>query len=108
VSNVSEANQARKVTIAARVPPALAEAVAALADAGDRTRSREVLRAIESHVERSAMGGSFVAPNGAAMGRSNVVGDPAERATGPRPALFPASFDPSRRGKWTVPSSGGK
>jgi excisionase family DNA binding protein len=56
----------------------------------------------------SAMGGSFVAPNGAAMGRSNVVGDPAERATGPRPALFPASFDPSRRGKWTVPSSGGK
>jgi excisionase family DNA binding protein len=31
----------------------------------------------------SAMGGSFVAPDGAAMGRSNVADDPAERVTGP-------------------------
>jgi excisionase family DNA binding protein len=39
--------------------------------------------------QMSAMGGSFVAPDGAAMGRSNVVDDPAERATGPRPDLIP-------------------
>jgi excisionase family DNA binding protein len=33
--------------------------------------------------QMSAMGGSFVALDGAAMGRSNVVDDPAERGTGP-------------------------
>jgi hypothetical protein len=29
--------------------------------------------------QMSTMGGSFVAPDGVAMGRSNVVDDPAER-----------------------------
>ena len=43
----------------------------------------------------SAMGDSFAAPDGAAMGRSDVVDDPAERVTGPpegarQPAPSPA------------------
>jgi hypothetical protein len=38
------------VTVAARVPPDLAEAVARLADAGDRSISREIGRAIQEHV----------------------------------------------------------
>jgi hypothetical protein len=33
--------------------------------------------------QMSVMGGSFAAPNGVAMGRSNVADDPAERVTGP-------------------------
>jgi predicted transcriptional regulator len=52
VSNVSEVNPERKVTVAARVPPDLAEAVAALADAGNRSISREVSAAIREHVDR--------------------------------------------------------
>jgi hypothetical protein len=83
VSNVSAVNPEHRVTIAARVPPDLAEAVAELADAGDRTVSREVFRAIKSHVERSTMGGSLEARDGSTLGRSNVVDDPAERVTGP-------------------------
>jgi predicted transcriptional regulator len=79
VSNVSEVNEARKVTIAARVPPALAEAVAALADAGNRTLSREVLWAIKSHVERSAMGGDSLTAGESVLGRSSFVNAPAER-----------------------------
>jgi hypothetical protein len=51
VSNADAVNRERRVTIAARVPPDLAEAMAALADAGDRTVSREVFRAIRAHVE---------------------------------------------------------
>jgi hypothetical protein len=54
VSDANAVNPERKVTVAARFPPALADAVAALADAGDRTLSREVFRAIREHVERSA------------------------------------------------------
>jgi hypothetical protein len=38
--------------------------------------------------QMSTMGGSFAAPNGVAMGRSNVVDDPAERrAPGSSPAV---------------------
>jgi hypothetical protein len=94
VSNVSEANEARKVTIAARVPPALAEAVAALADAGNRTLSREVLWAIKSHVERSAMGGdSLEARDGSSLGRSSFVDASAERdGTSEREAVEPAQL----------------
>jgi hypothetical protein len=54
VSEVSKANPARKVTVAARVPPELAQALAVLADAGNRTVSREVSSAIREHVARSA------------------------------------------------------
>ncbi len=66
------------MTIAARVPPELAEAVAALADAGDRTVSREVFRAIRTHVETSAVGGS----SANAVGRSSVEA-PQSATTGP-------------------------
>ena len=46
-----------------------------------RIDADELKRWLGQHM--SAMGGSFVAPNGAAMGRSNVVDDPAKRVTGP-------------------------
>jgi hypothetical protein len=78
VSNVSAVNPEHRVTIAARVPPDLADAVAELADAGDRTVSREVFRAIKSHVERSAMSGSLEARDGSTLGRS-FVDNPVER-----------------------------
>src|SRR5437660_10081482 len=51
VSNASEVNRERKVTVAARVPPDLAAAVARLADAADRTVARESGRAIREHVQ---------------------------------------------------------
>jgi hypothetical protein len=54
VSNASQVNRERKVTVAARVPPELAEAVRTLADAGDRTVSREVFRAIREHVDKAS------------------------------------------------------
>jgi predicted transcriptional regulator len=41
------------VPITAKVPAELAAAVAQLADAGDRTVSREVRRALLAHIERS-------------------------------------------------------
>jgi predicted transcriptional regulator len=79
VSNVSAVNPEQRVTIAARVPPDLAEAVAELANAGDRTVSREVFRAIKSHVERSAMGSDSLAAGESVLGRSSFVDAPAER-----------------------------
>jgi hypothetical protein len=54
VDNVRNVNRETKVTVASRVPPDLAEAVAQLADAGDRTISREIGRALKEHVARSA------------------------------------------------------
>jgi predicted transcriptional regulator len=76
VNNVSTVNAERRVTIAARVPPDLAEAMAALADAGDRTVSREVFRAIRAHVEMSTVGGgSFAGSRESASGRSSFVDD---------------------------------
>jgi hypothetical protein len=56
VSEVDAVNRERRVTIAARVPPDLAEALAALAEACDRTVSREVFRAIRAHVQKSTVG----------------------------------------------------
>lgn len=47
MSNVNEP----KVTVAARVEPELAAAVARLAEAGDRSFSREVRRALREHVK---------------------------------------------------------
>jgi hypothetical protein len=41
------------VPISAKVAPELAEAVRDLADAGDRSVSREIARAVREHVERS-------------------------------------------------------
>jgi hypothetical protein len=43
----------RKVVIATRVPLTLADAVADLAERGDRSVSREVARALREHVARS-------------------------------------------------------
>jgi hypothetical protein len=79
VSNVSAVNPERKVTVAARVPPELAQQVAALAEAGDRTLSREVFRALRAHVSEiwTVGGGSFAGSS--AMGRSSSVDVPAER-----------------------------
>jgi hypothetical protein len=51
-NNTHDANT-RKVTIAGRVEPGVAEAVRALADRGDRTVSREVATAIREHVARA-------------------------------------------------------
>jgi hypothetical protein len=97
VSNVSAVNPEHRVTIAARVPPDLAEAVAELADAGDRTVSREVFRAIKSHVERSAMGSdSLEARDGSALGRSSLVDNPVERVTGPPESARQSSPDAAR------------
>ena len=50
VSNESDVNGERKVTVAARVEPSLAEAVVALADRGNRSTSREIAAAISEHV----------------------------------------------------------
>jgi predicted transcriptional regulator len=72
VTNANAVNRERRVTIAARVPPDLAEAVAALADAGDRTVSREVFRAIRMHVEMSAVGSGSSAE---AVGLGSSVDD---------------------------------
>jgi hypothetical protein len=44
----------RKVNIAARVPPALAAAVADLPESGNRTVSREVAQAVAEHVKESS------------------------------------------------------
>jgi hypothetical protein len=78
VNNVSAANPERKVTVAARVPPELAQQVAALAEAGDRTLSREVFRALRAHVSKmSTVGGSFAEKS--ASGRSKPVDALAER-----------------------------
>ncbi len=54
MSNASEVNQARKVTVAARVEPLLAEAVVALADRGNRSTSREIAAAIAEHVSKES------------------------------------------------------
>jgi hypothetical protein len=59
-------------------------------------------------LQMSAMGGSFAAPDGVAMGRNNVVDDPAERATGPRPDLIPGVLRSEPEREVTVPPSGGK
>jgi predicted transcriptional regulator len=45
----------RKVNIAARVPPALAAAVADLAERGNRSVSREVAQAVAEHVKESSV-----------------------------------------------------
>jgi hypothetical protein len=80
VNEVSSVNLDKKVTIAARVPPDLADAVAALADAGDRTVSREVFGAIRAHVQSSTLGrGSLEARSGSSLGRGSLVDTPAER-----------------------------
>jgi hypothetical protein len=76
VDNANPANAERRVTIAARIPPDLAEAVVALADAGDRTVSREVFRAIRAHVEMSTVGSGSSAK---AVGLGSSVYAPAER-----------------------------
>jgi hypothetical protein len=53
MSEVHAANQEHLVPISAKVPSELADAVSRLADAGDRSVSREVARAIREHVNRS-------------------------------------------------------
>jgi hypothetical protein len=79
VGNVSAVNPERKVTVAARVPPELAQQVAALAEAGDRTLSREVFRALRAHVSEMSTAGSGSFADSSAMGRSSSVDVPAER-----------------------------
>jgi hypothetical protein len=49
-------NSAHLVSLGARVEPDLAAAVRRLADAGDRSVSREIRRAIVEHVERRSAG----------------------------------------------------
>jgi hypothetical protein len=94
VSTVNAANRERRVTIAARVPPALAEAVAVLAEAGDRTVSREVFRAIRAHVQKSTVGSGSSVDSGTAVGYGSSVDDPAERdgTSNRREAVEPAQL----------------
>jgi hypothetical protein len=54
VSNESDVNLERKATIAARVPLELKEAMVALADAGNRSTSREIAAAIAEHVSKES------------------------------------------------------
>lgn len=68
VSIASDANREQKVTVAARVAPELARAVAELANLGNRTLSREVASAIAEHVEKS--GGSSALADGPAERRA--------------------------------------
>jgi hypothetical protein len=87
MDNVVNPEPERQVTLAARVPPDLAQAVRALAAEGDRTVSREIGRAIREHVQsenhnkhKSKQPPNFVSPKGKASGgRKNVIGP------GPRP-----------------------
>ena len=46
-------NPNRRVSLGARVPPDVAQAVRELANAGDRTVSSEIARAIEEHCRRA-------------------------------------------------------
>lgn len=55
---MNKVNAKPRVTIGARIQPALAEAVARLAEDGDRSVSREIERAVRAHVARSDAGGS--------------------------------------------------
>jgi hypothetical protein len=82
VSSANEVNRERKVTVAARVPPELAEAVRTLADAGDRTVSREVFRAIREHVDKAGPPSTLVAeaPAAAASDLRPAAGAPPEAA----------------------------
>jgi hypothetical protein len=80
VSDVNEVNPERKVTLASRVPPDLADAVRTLADAGDRTVSREVFRAIREHVDKADPPSIPVAEAPAAPSRIPAAGVPLEAA----------------------------
>jgi hypothetical protein len=51
------------IPVAAKIPADLAEAVARLADAGDRSMSGEIRRAIREHVDRSGASRSSLAPD---------------------------------------------
>lgn len=51
--NVNKVDSQRRVVISSRVRPELAAATARMADAADRTFSREVERALRSYIERS-------------------------------------------------------
>jgi hypothetical protein len=59
---VNDVNRETKVVVGARVPPDLAAAVVRLADAGNRTLSREVAAAIAEHVQRASLGTSSPLP----------------------------------------------
>jgi len=71
-------NRAPKVIVGARVEHELAQAVAALAAAGDRTISRQIRRALVEHVDRqslSAVGTSSQASAGRHAGRGSALGE---------------------------------
>jgi hypothetical protein len=55
VMRVGATHREHLVPISAKVTSELADAVSQLADAGDRTISREVARAIRAHVESSGV-----------------------------------------------------
>lgn len=70
------------MTVAARVPPELAEEVARLADRGRRSLSSEIRWAIEEHVSRSAGAPSAEPPRSAGVrlpARSGFPGAPSMR-----------------------------
>ena len=72
MSNASEVNQARKVTVAARVEPSLAEAVVALAERGNRSTSREIAAAISEHVQSESQVSASAAATASSAIRSSA------------------------------------
>jgi hypothetical protein len=72
---VSNANK-RKVTVAARVEPGLAAAVARLAEAGDRSISREVRRALLEHVDSVGRGDVALAAYAESSSQTSSLGTP--------------------------------
>jgi hypothetical protein len=87
VAEEQSVNKERKVNIAARVPPALAAALADLAERGNRTVSREVAQAVAEHVKESSTpaAAAFSAARSAApLERGDAR---APRLAGTRPSL---------------------
>jgi hypothetical protein len=82
MSEVHAGDREHLVPISAKVPSELADAVSRLADAGDRSVSREVYRALRSHVERS--GGSLAAQTRPSPAEPGAPVDPAVEV--PQPA----------------------
>jgi hypothetical protein len=80
MSNAHKENRRHKTTIAARIPRELKEAVVALADAGNRSTSREIAAAIKEHVDKASPPSTPVAEAPAAPSDRHAAGAPAEAA----------------------------
>ncbi len=82
MNSAHKENRRRKTTIAARIPRELKEAVVALADAGNRSTSREIAAAIREHVDKASPPSARVAesPAAASSDLRPAAGAPPEAA----------------------------